>query len=116
MLAVVLVMQTSHLKKFLKMIFGRSSLSLDVTLGNHYALLVIVDGFLVTSATAGHRGDMMGSPLLPLLAALKSFSCAFDYGFGRNDPATVGRRPRIAKDERGPNLLFTGSVLSCDVE
>jgi hypothetical protein len=43
---------------------------------------------LVAAAAIGHYGDVTGSPLLPLLATLDTFSGTFDCGFR-------GRGPRI---------------------
>jgi hypothetical protein len=43
----------------------------------------------------GYYGDATGSPFLPLLAALSSFSDALDSGLGRYDLATVSDRFRV---------------------
>jgi hypothetical protein len=70
-------MQTGHIKKFLEMIFGWPSLSLEFALGSRYALLTGVTEFLIATATAGCYGEAMGSPLLPLLDTLSAFLAAF---------------------------------------
>jgi hypothetical protein len=66
-------MQASRFKKFLKMIFGWLSLSLEVMLSNCYTLLVRVTGFLVAAAAAGRYGDAMGSSLCSFLPPLTPF-------------------------------------------
>jgi hypothetical protein len=58
----------------------------------------------------------MGSPLLPLLAALSTFPGALDGGLGGCGPTNISRRSHVAQDEGGPNHLLTSGVSSCDVE
>jgi hypothetical protein len=70
----------------------------------------------LATAVVSCYGDVIGSLLLPLLAALNAFSGTIDGGFGGHGPDTVGCRPRIALDEGGPKHLFTRSMSSCDVE
>jgi hypothetical protein len=57
------VVWTDHFKKFLKMIFGRLSLLLEVSFGSRYTVLVGVAGFLITTFVPGCYGDVMGSSL-----------------------------------------------------
>jgi hypothetical protein len=90
------VILVGHFKKFLEMIFGRPSLPLEVALDNRYELLTGVTGFLIIITTAGCYGDMMGSPLLPLLATHNAFSGTSDGGFSGRGLATIGRRSRVA--------------------
>jgi hypothetical protein len=90
------VVRTGHFEKFLEMIIGRPSLALEVTLGSRYALLIGVVGCLVAATIASYYGDVMGSPLLPLLAALSSIPGAFDGGLGGCGSATFSGRFCIA--------------------
>jgi hypothetical protein len=72
----VRVVQIGRFKKFLKMIFGRSGLVLDVAFGSCYALLAGVAGSLVVVAVVGYYNDVIGSLLLPLLATLSALGCS----------------------------------------
>jgi hypothetical protein len=79
------------------MIFGRSSLPLEVAHGIRYELLVGVAGFLIAATATDSYDTSMGSLLLPLLATLNAFSSAFDKDFGGRGPAaTIGCRSRVA--------------------
>jgi hypothetical protein len=88
------VVQIGHFKKFLKMIFGRLSLALEVMFSSRYTLLNGVVGFLV--ATAGYYGDVMGSPLLSLLATLSAVPSTLDSGLGGCSSATISSRFSVA--------------------
>jgi hypothetical protein len=89
----VWVMWTGRFKKFLKVIFGRTSLLLEMAFGGRYELLTGVVGSLiaVAIAVAGHCGYTMGLALLPLFTALS----AFDGGLGGCGPTAVGDCSRI---------------------
>jgi hypothetical protein len=108
----VRVMWTGHFKKFLKVIFGRLSLSLEMAFSSRYELLARVTGFLIT----GHYGNEMGSALWSLLAILSAFLGAIDGGLGGCGPTIVGSRSHVTRIEGGPDRLFTRSGSSCDVE
>jgi hypothetical protein len=82
-------------KKFLEMVFRRLSLPLEVTFSSRYELLAGVVGFLIVIAVAGLYGNVAGSVLLPLLAALSAFPGTFDSGLGGHGPAMFGGRSRI---------------------
>jgi hypothetical protein len=66
-------MWTNHFKKFLKVVFERPSLPLEVMFGNRYEPLTGVVGFRPTTAITAHYGKVMRSALLPLLATLAHF-------------------------------------------
>jgi hypothetical protein len=85
----VRVVQIRHFEKFLKMIFGHPSLAIEVMFGSRYTLLNRVVGSLVATAIAGYYGDVMGSPLLPLLAALSAIPSTLDSGLGGCSSATI---------------------------
>jgi hypothetical protein len=89
-------MQTGCLKKLLKVVFGRPSLPLEVSFDSRYELLIGVVSFLIVVAVASHYGNVMGSTLLPLLAALSAFPGTFDGGLGGCGPATIGGCSRIS--------------------
>jgi hypothetical protein len=93
----VWVMQTGRFKKFLELVFGWPSLPLEVTFGSRCKPLAGVIGLLaiVVVAVASHHGTMMGSALLPLLAALSAFPGAFDGGLSGHCPAIAGGRFHI---------------------
>jgi hypothetical protein len=78
------------------MIFGRLSLLLKVMLGSRCALLAAVADFLIAIDIAGYYNDVIGSLLLPLLAALSAFPGAYDSGLSGYGPATVGGHSRVA--------------------
>jgi hypothetical protein len=77
------VVWADRFKKYLKMIFGWPCLVLEVPFGSCYALLIGVTSFLVTVAVTGYNDDMMGSPLLPFLAAHGAFEKKF-HKFTKN--------------------------------
>jgi hypothetical protein len=89
-------MQTGCFKKFLEVVFGRLSLSLEVTLGSRYEPLTGGIGFLTAVIVAGHYGNVMGSVLLLLLAARSTFHGAFDGGLDGRSPATAGGRSCVS--------------------
>jgi hypothetical protein len=90
------VVRTGRFEKFLEMIFGRPSLALEVTFGSRYTLLTGVTDFLVVNTVVGYYGNMTGSPLLPLLVALSTFSGALGGGLGGYGSATVSSHFRVA--------------------
>jgi hypothetical protein len=110
------MMQTSRFKKFLEVIFGRLSLSLEMAFDSRYELLAGITGFLIVITIMGHHCNAIGSALLSLLATLSTFPGAFDGGIGGCSTAIVGSRSHITRDEGNPNHLFTQSVSSYDVE
>jgi hypothetical protein len=67
------VVRTGHFEKFLKMIFGRLSLALEVTFGSCHTLLTGITGFLITDAIAGFYGDATGHHSCPFLPHLAPF-------------------------------------------
>jgi hypothetical protein len=91
----VWVMQTSHFKKFLEVVFGQPSLPLDFMFDSHYELLAGIVGSLITVAIVAHCGDAMGSALLPLLATFITFPVTLDSGLGGCGPATIGDRSHV---------------------
>jgi hypothetical protein len=66
----VWVMRTNHFKKFLKVVFERPSLPLEVVFGSRYKPITGVVSFRPATAIAAHYGKVMQSALLPLLATL----------------------------------------------
>jgi hypothetical protein len=96
MLDKVRVMRIGHFKKFLKVVFGRPSLSLEITFGSRYEPLTGADGFLTAVVIADHYGDAMGSSLLSLLATPSVFPGAFDDNHGGCSPATAGGYSRVS--------------------
>jgi hypothetical protein len=96
MLDKVRVMRTGHFKKFLKVVFGWPSLSLEITFGSRYEPLTGVVGFLTAVVIADHYGDATGSLLLSLLATLSVFHGAFDGNHGGRSPATASGCSRIS--------------------
>jgi hypothetical protein len=91
----VWVMQIGRFKKFLKVVFGRSSLPLEVMFDGRYELLTGVVGSLIAVVVIGHYGNAMGSALLPLFATLSTFPGAFDGGLGGHGSTTVGDLSRV---------------------
>jgi hypothetical protein len=88
-------MQIGHFKKFLKVIFRRPSLSLEMAFDSHHELLAGVTGFLNAVAITGHYGNATGLAFLSLLATLSAFPVAFDGGLGGCGPTIVGSRSRV---------------------
>jgi hypothetical protein len=88
-------MQIGRFKKFLKVVFGRSSLPLEVVFDGRYELLAGVVGSLIAVVVIGHYGNAMGSALLPLFATLSTFPGAFDGGLGGRGSTTVGDLSRV---------------------
>jgi hypothetical protein len=66
-------MWTSQFKKFLDMIFGRLSLSLEVAFDSCYELVAGVVVFLIAVPITGHHGNVTGPALLSLLPTLSAF-------------------------------------------
>jgi hypothetical protein len=89
-------MQIGHFEKFLEMMFGHPSLLHEITHDSRYKLLTGVVSFVITVAVASCYGDTWGSPLLPLIATINTFSRTFDSCFGGRGPATVHHRSRVA--------------------
>jgi hypothetical protein len=110
------VMQASSFEKFLEMIFGWPSLSLDVALGGHHALLIGVTGLLIAATATGCYSDVMGLLLQHLLVTINTFSSALGGDLCGCSSAAPSRHPRAAWDEGGPNHLFARSMSRCDVE
>jgi hypothetical protein len=110
------MMQTSRYKKFLEVIFGRLSLSLEMAFDSRYELLAGITSFLIVITIMGHHCNATGSALLSLLATLSTFPGAFDGDIGGCGTAIVGSRSHITRDEGNPDHLFTQSVSSYDVE
>jgi hypothetical protein len=98
----VRVTWTGRFEKLLEMIFGWSSLLLEVAFGNRYDLLAGVAGFLIVTAAVGRYGGAMGSPRLPLLATLSALSGTFGGGFSGCYPATIGHHPLRCLGQRWP--------------
>jgi hypothetical protein len=90
------VVRIGYFEKLLEMIFGRPSLALEVVFGGRYTLLIGVTGSLVATTVVGYCGDVMGSLLLPLLAALSAFPGALDGILGGCGSATISGHFRIA--------------------
>jgi hypothetical protein len=109
MLDGVWVVRTGSIEKFLEMNFGRAGLALEIAFGSFYVLLARVTSSLTTAAVAGYYGDVMGLPLLPLIATLTAYPRALDGGCGS---ATISDRCGVAYNEGGQNRLLTRSVSS----
>jgi hypothetical protein len=88
----VWVVRTGRFEKFPEMIFGRSSLALEVAFDSRYALLTGVISFLITDK----YGDMTRSLLLPLLATLSTFPGALGGGLGGYGLIIVSAHFRVA--------------------
>jgi hypothetical protein len=58
-------MQIGRFKKFLKVVFGRLSLLLEVMFDSRYELLTRVVGSLIAIAIAGHYGNATGQRFCP---------------------------------------------------
>jgi hypothetical protein len=92
----VRVVQIGHFEKFLQMIFGHLSLALEVMFSSRYTLLNGVVGSLVATAIASYYGNVMGSPLLSLLAAFSAVPSTLDSGLGGCSSATINSRFSVA--------------------
>jgi hypothetical protein len=90
------VVRTGYFEKLLEMIFGWPSLVLEVMFGGRYTLLILVTDSLVVTTVVGYCGDVMGSLLLPLVAALSAFPGALDGILGGCSSATISVHFRIA--------------------
>jgi hypothetical protein len=98
----VRVLWAGHFKKFLKIIFGQQHLAFEVAFGRCYTLLAWVTGSLIIvtiDAIAGYYDDVMGSSLLPFVAAIGAFPSALNGGLGWYGSATTGGCFRVAWDE-----------------
>jgi hypothetical protein len=109
-------MKTGRFKKFLEVVFGQPSLTLEVAFGNRYELLTGVVGSLIAVPFADHYGNTMMSALLPLFATLSAFLGSFRGGLGGHSPTTIGGSSHVTWDEDGPNRRFIRSVSCYDVE
>jgi hypothetical protein len=61
---------------FLEMVLRLLRLTHEITFGSHDIHLTRVVHFLIITVVAGHNGDTMGVPLLPVLATLGAFLSA----------------------------------------
>jgi hypothetical protein len=108
--------RVGHFEKFLKMIFGRPCLALEVTFSCHDTLLARVAGFLIAATVISYNGDAMGSSLLPFLTTLGALAGTLNGGLGWFGSATISGRVCVASDEGGPDCLLAKGVSICDVE
>jgi hypothetical protein len=88
----VWVVRTSHYEKFLKMIFWRPHLTLEVMFSSRYAHLARDIGFLVTVTIACYYGDTSDLPILPFPTAVVAFPGTHNGGLGGCGSATISGR------------------------
>jgi hypothetical protein len=77
------VVRTCHFKKFLEVFRRLLHLALEVILGICEIHLTRVTSFLVVADVTGRNNDVLGAPLVPLLATLGAFPSTLNGGFGR---------------------------------
>jgi hypothetical protein len=99
-------MQTGRFKKFVEVVFGRTSLQLEVTFDSHYEPLAGVVSFIATIAVAGHYGNATGwrfCPFLPPLTPLLALLMVALVGMARPSPAVIPALPRMKVAPTAPS-------------
>jgi hypothetical protein len=104
-------MRIGRFKKFLEVVFGWPSLTLEVTFDSRYELLTGVVSPLIVIVVAGHHGNAVGPVLLPLLATLGAFPSTINGGLGGCGPTIVGGRSLITSSPEACHVAMSSSSL-----
>jgi hypothetical protein len=91
----VWVMPIGRFKKFLEVVFGWSSLPLEITFDSRYEPLTGVVDLYPTIVVARSYSKAMWSALLSLLATLSAFPGTFDGCLGGHSPASTSSPSRV---------------------
>jgi hypothetical protein len=98
------------------MVLQLPCLTLEVALNGYNILLVEVASFLIITDVIGCDSDVVGAPLLPLLAILGALPSALDGGFGLWCSTATSGCFRVAQDEGSTDCLLATGVPCGNIE